>query len=207
MFKNRKEAGELLSAKLQKYRHKALVFSIPRGGVVVGNILATTLEIHHYILVSKKIPAPNHPELAIGAVAPEGNIVLDKDLISNLGISEEYLGKETERISKEVNERLKKFVSEKPQIEGKTIILTDDGIATGDTIKAAIAYLRSKNPARIIVAVPVAPDDVTQKIRGVDELVVLETNKDFQAVGQFYKNFPQVTDEEVVSLLKNQDSY
>lgn len=113
MFKNRKEAGELLSAKLQKYRHKALVFSIPRGGVVVGNILATTLEIHHYILVSKKIPAPNHPELAIGAVAPEGNIVLDKDLISNLGISEEYLGKETERISKEVNERLKKFVSEK----------------------------------------------------------------------------------------------
>lgn len=204
MFVDRYQAGELLSQKLQKYKGEGIVLSIPRGGVVVGKVVSKNLNIPHEIVVTKKIPAKEQPELAIGAVGGEGVVVFDSSLVERLNIDSSYLTEEVERVKEEVEERIKKFSPRGPlELSGKTVVLVDDGIATGATVEAAIKYLRKKNVAKIVLAIPVIPRDAINKFRDlVDELVFLETPEDFHAVGQFYQNFPQVTDEEVIKLLQ-----
>lgn len=205
MFKSREEAAELLAQKLQNYKGKdAIILAVPRGGVVVGKTLAKKLSLPLDIVVTRKIGAPNQPELAIGAVGPEGAKFIDWGLAMRAGADEDYLKFKIEEQKKEVGKRFSKFRKGKKALElkGKIVIVTDDGIATGATIEAAVAWIRTKKPKKIILAVPVAPRDTVEKIKDkVEELIVLETPDEFFAVGQFYREFPQVTDEEVVRLL------
>ena len=229
MFKNRVEAGRILSKKLVKYRRdkNATVLSIPRGGIIVGKELAKNLILPHSHIVVKKLSAPNNSELAIGALAPSGVKVIDWELALRIGVDQEYLDEEIKRKSREVEEREKKFkiqsrFNRDTIKDKKIIILVDDGVATGSTVLAAIKYIkeqRTKNKEqKIILAVPVIAQDTYNNLKsevdpdqprlnrgqiGVDEIVALEIPDSFSAVGQFYEEFPQVTDEEVLEIITN----
>ena len=210
MFEDRYQAGELLAGKLSAYQKKdVVVLAIPRGGVPVAKAVSKKLEAQLGIVVTKKIGAPEQEELAIGAVGPEGEIVLDQNLIHRMGIGEEALKNAIKKAQAKVKKykskfRLAQVSKDRIKLRDKIIILVDDGIATGATIKAAIQYIKKKGTAKIILAVPVAPREALAEFRNlVDRIVVLSTPPLFQSVGQFYKSFPQVTDEEVLQLLQN----
>lgn len=203
MFKNRQEAGLKLAQKLDYLRgQKILVLAIPRGGVVVGKEISQELNCPLGILIVKKIGAPANPELAVGAMGPDGEVVLNKEILQELGIEEKDF-EEIKKLKKEEITRLsRRLAITTPALRNKIVILTDDGIATGATTEAALSWLRKKNPEKIILAVPVAPVELIEKFKGqVDDLIVLEIPAYFRAVGQFYEDFPQVSDEEVVKLL------
>ncbi len=213
MFKNRVEAGRILSKKLVKYRRdkNATVLSIPRGGIIVGKELAKNLILPHSHIVVKKLSAPNNSELAIGALAPSGVKVIDWELALRIGVDQEYLDEEIKRKSREVEEREKKFKIQNAKVkikDKKIIILVDDGVATGSTILVALKYIKSikltanDQKLKTILAVPVVAKDTFDKLKSeVDEIVALEIPDSFSAVGQFYEEFPQVTDEEVIKML------
>lgn len=207
MFENREEAGKLLAEKLVVYENKdnVVVAGIPRGGVPVAAEIAKTLDLPLDIVVTRKIGAPGQEELAIGAIGPEGVSVFDEDLISRLGVSGEYKDSVVQKETKEMGERIKKFRGrrEAPNFRDKTVILVDDGIATGSTVEAAIKYLKTKGVSKTILAVPVAPlENVEELEELVDEFIAIATPEEFYAVGQFYKDFPQTKDEEVIRLLQ-----
>lgn len=188
MFENRQEAGETLSQKLLKFKgiKGAVVLAIPRGGVVVGAEISRFLGLPLRALVVKKVPTLGQPELAAGAIGPEGIFSGEKD-------------RQTGKI---VKERIEKF-GRLEDLRGKNVILVDDGIATGATIETAIKYLKKKRVGKIILAVPVAPKETVEKLkRRVDRLIILEAPVYFGAVGEFYRDFPQVGDEEVIQLLQ-----
>lgn len=190
IFRNRREAGILLVGKLSSFRGTdAIVLGLPRGGVVVAAEVARALRLPLDVLVVKKIGSPHNPELAIGAVAPDGV----------------YIGEKDEKRSRQVKHLMRFYRQGRHplSVKGKTVIVVDDGAATGATIRAAIAWLRKKKAQRIVVALPVAPYELIEKLETEsDATIVLETPEDFSAVGQFYDNFEQVTDEDVVELLK-----
>lgn len=207
MFKDRNEAGRKLGQAISKkgYKAKPVVLAIPRGGVVVGYQVAQELGCPLDIIVPRKIGAPHDPEYAIGAVAQDGSMVLDQKVVQSLGISSSYLEEEKKREIQEIERRMRMYRKNlaEPQIEGKTAIIVDDGIATGSTIKAAIISVKKKNPALLVVAVPVSsPDSVAEIKPLVDDMVVLATPSYFAAVGQFYQDFGQTSDEEVIGLLQ-----
>lgn len=204
VFSDRRQAGEMLADKLKKIGTPiAQVFAIPRGGAVVGEEIAKRLDIPLKLLLVKKIGAPKNSELAIGAVAPGGISYIDRVLVGRLSIGQKELAKLTESKRRELAERKEKYkISYQKSLAGKTIIITDDGIATGATVKAAIKYLRLKKAKKIILGAPVVAKDTYDEIKSmVDELIVLEIPESFGAVGQFYRDFPQVNDEEVISIL------
>ena len=205
-FKDRTEAGFLLSQKLAKYKSKknAIVLGIPRGGVVVAKAVSENLKLPLDIVVTKKIGAPNQEELAIGAVGPEGTIILDNKLIDTLGVKREYIEKMASQKSDEIVERLIKFGKTKDsKFKNKTIILIDDGIATGATVEVAVKYLKYKKANKIIIAVPIIPKSTVPKFKNmVDELIALKIPFVFDSVGRFYKDFSQVTDNEVSKIIK-----
>ena len=179
-----------------------LSVAIPRGGVVVGKAISDMLGIPLTFVLTRKIGAPGQSELAIGAVASGGIIVRDEKLISDLSVSEKYINKEIKKEKKVIAERLKKYGKSTVSLRGKRAILVDDGIATGATVKAAIGYLREQGAGKVVLAVPVAPKDAVEELKPlVDKVIVLDTPDDFSSVGQFYRYFPQVTDEEVINLL------
>jgi putative phosphoribosyl transferase len=211
MFKNRQEAGRKLATKLvsdlaiKPGENKILVLAIPRGGVVTGKEIAKKLEAPLDIIITKKIGAPGNPELAIGAVGPGGEEVINEQLASQVGADEGYVQEQKKMIEKEIRRREKELRRGKPQpdYKDKIIILTDDGVATGATILAGIEVLRQHHPKKIIVAVPVIARDTLSKIEAqADAVIFLEAPWMFFAVGQFYEDFPQTTDEEVKELLK-----
>lgn len=204
-FQNREQAGTALARKLSSFRgsKNTLVLAIPRGGVPVAREIAKKLRLPLGVLVTKKIGAPGQEELALGAVGPEGFVVLDEELIERLGIEKNLLEKQIKRAKLKVKKYVSKFKGKKQGLKGKTVILVDDGIATGATVAVAIKYLKTKSPKKVVVAIPVAAEESVEKIQNLaDEVVVLETPEFFKAVGQFYRYFPQVTDNEVVQLLK-----
>lgn len=208
MFRDRQEAGRKLVKQLNNLAigqssNNIVVLAIPRGGVVIGKILSQKLGCLLGTLVVKKIGAPGNPELAVGAVGPNGVAVWNQDVLNQLRFSPPQLALEISNLKLGIKERIKKFGKiPKVNLKNKTVILTDDGIATGATIEAATLWLRIQKPAKIILAIPVAPPETVEKLKElVDELVVLETPAFFGAVGQFYEEFPQVSDEEVVKLL------
>jgi putative phosphoribosyl transferase len=207
VFKNRKEAGQLLAGRLADFMGKedVIVVGIPRGGVPVASELARSLNLPLDVVVTRKLGAPGQRELAIGAIGPEGVSVFDKNLIQRLQVSEEYKKMIIEREKKEMKERMEKFRGKKViDFKGKTAIVVDDGIATGATVEAAVKYLRKKGVKKVVLAVPVAPlESVSELEKLSDEFVAVDTPKDFYAVGQFYRDFPQTTDEEVIKLLQN----
>lgn len=203
MFKDRYEAASLLVKKLEKYKNQdAIILAVPRGGVPIGYILAKELNLPLEIILSKKIGHPYNSEYAIGSVSLHGAVINEnvKD------VSIDYINTEANKILKNLKERFSLFMGgRKPtDLLDKTVIVVDDGIATGNTIKVLITEIGKSNPKKIIIAVPVAPPlTVNMLSKYVDEMICLNNPEDFRGVGQFYSNFSQVEDEEVIRLLKD----
>ena len=211
IFEDRVDAGRRLAAALQKYSGEdVLVLAIPRGGVVIGYEVARALKSPLDIIVPRKLGAPGQPELAIGAViAGNEGFVLDDEMIRYLGVSRRYIEEEAERQREESERRWRMFRGDRqfPNPEGKTVILVDDGVATGYTTLAAVRVLRQWKPKHLVLAVPVAPPESAVRLRPeVDELVILETPEPFFSVGSWYNRFDQTTDDEVMELLQRSRS-
>ncbi|MCK4265217.1 phosphoribosyltransferase [Candidatus Babeliales bacterium] len=209
LFKNRKDAGIKLVRKLNNYKNNkdVLVIGLPRGGVIVAYEVAKNLNAKLDIIVVRKIGAPFRPELAIGAITQDGELILDNELFQSLGVKKEYLDQQVEIEKKEAQRRLNLYRKNRSplQLKDKIIILVDDGIATGSSILVAIKSIKSKQPQKIIVAVPVAPPDIFKKIeKEIDEFICLEIPSCFDAVGSFYGTFPQTEDEEVIEVLSGE---
>ncbi len=205
-FQNRTHAGKLLAERLASYTGQLdlLVLALPRGGVPVAYEIASALNAPLDVWVVRKLGAPQQPELAIGAVAPGGVEILDTSLIARLGILSEELEHIVARERAELDRRLAAYRGNRTPIDvrGKTILLVDDGLATGASMHAAIASLLPLEPARIVVAVPVSDPGVCQRLASLaDEVVCLHTPPRLDAVGQWYEDFSQTTDEEVHDLL------
>jgi putative phosphoribosyl transferase len=207
IFQDRVDAGRKLAKRLAAYakRKDVIVLGIPRGGVPVAFELARALEAPLDVFLSRKLGVPGQEELAFGAVA-SGNVrVLDRQIIEAVGVSETQIAQTTQAVKADLERRERLFRGSRPplKVEGRTVILVDDGIATGSSIRAAIRALRQMKPARIVVAVPVAPVSTCDCLRReVDELVCLHTPESFFAIGQFYADFSQVPDEDVAGLLQ-----
>ena len=206
MFRDREDAAYQLAAKLKgRELHDPLVLAIPRGGVVTGVVLARELGAELDVVLSRKLRAPNQPELAIGAITEDGQLYLQPGADECLEERDDYLTAERRHQLAEIARRRKLFRAVRPQAEigGRTVIVTDDGIATGATMLVALQLLRDRHPRELIVAVPVcSPDRIDEIRRHCDSLVCLSSPEEFFAVGQFYKDFRQVTDEEVRELLR-----
>lgn len=208
MFKDRAQAGKLLAEALQKYAHhpKAVVIGLPRGGVVVAYEVARKLHLPLDIVSPRKIGAPQNPELAIGAITETGEGVFDQQLIHHLKVTPEYIQKTVDFEKQKAQKRLLMYRKGLPprNLAGKVVLIVDDGLATGATMKAAIQSIKIEKASKIIVGVPVSPSDTLEEIREmVDEVVCLSVPPFFQAVGEFYQAFDQTEDEEVIRLLEN----
>ncbi len=207
VFRDRTEAARKLARKL-KIRDDycdALVLAIPRGGVVVGAALAQELAAELDVLLVRKLRAPFNPELAIGAISETGAVFLNRYADDLEGVTSEYVARERQLQYAELERRRELFRAVRPPapLAGRSIIITDDGLATGSTMMAALQVIRAAQPAEIIVALPVLPDDrVAELERQCDEVVYLTAPSYFRAVGQFYGEFPQLEDDEVVELLR-----
>ena len=207
IFDDRVDAGRQLAAKLGAYagRKDVIVLGIPRGGVPVAFEVARALKAPLDIFLSRKLGVPGQEELAFGALATGGVRVLDRELIAQVGISEREIDQIAASVKKELERRARVYRGLRPalNVKGKTVLLVDDGIATGSSMLAAINALRQMEPARLVVAVPVAPYDTCKRLRSVvDELVCVDTPETFYAIGQFYGDFSQVRDEEVTELIR-----
>lgn len=205
-FSDRVDAGKRLASALKNFAgKKGIVLAIPRGGVVVGFEIARALRLPLDVIIPHKLGAPGNPELAIGAVAEDGTMILDDNLIAYIGVSGDYIRAEAEQQKGEIQRRLKLYRQDAPypNLKGLDVIVVDDGIATGSTMKAALASVRNRGAATVIVAVPVGPPStITELKKQADRVVCLHTPEYFQAIGQFYTDFSQTTDEEVIQLLK-----
>jgi len=206
LFINRQDAGQKLASALASYQKatETLVIALPRGGVVVGFEVAQFLQLPLDIFCPRKIGAPFNPEFAIGAITETGDGVFSKDVIQHLGISQTELDALIEKEKKEAARRLAYFRKGLPprQLQSKRVILVDDGLATGSTMRAAIKTAKAENAKEVIVAVPVAPPDTMKLIeKEADKTLSLYVPANFYAVGQFYEFFDQTTDDEVVDLL------
>ena len=207
LFQDRREAGKALAARLASFkgRPSLIVLGIPRGGVVVGHEIAQALGAPLDVYITRKIGAPHNPELAIGAVASDGTLLIDHQLVRRLGVSQEYVAEESERQRQEIGRRLAEYRGEgpAPELADKVVILADDGVATGATTLVTIQAIKSQQPTELILAVPVGPRDSIESLRQeVDQLVCLHEPEIFWAVGAFYNVFDQTTDDEVKALLE-----
>ena len=206
-FRNRVEAGQQLAKKLAKYANRpdVLVLALPRGGVPVGYEVAQALHAPFDVFVVRKLGVPGHEELAMGAIASGGVRVLNGSVVDSLGILDETIDAVATRELRELERRERAYRDDRPapDMQGRTVILVDDGIATGSTMKAAIKALRQLEAARIVVATPTAALSTVREMGpDVDELVAVMTPADFAGVGQWYEDFSQTTDEEVRELLE-----
>ena len=203
MFKDRVEAGRRLAKLLKRYAvNDAVVYALPRGGVVLGAQIAKDLSLPLDIVLTKKIGLPSNPEYAIGACAEEGEPWCNPKVIKD--IDPKWLEDEAGRIKEELGRRREEYPAPYISPKGKIAIIVDDGVATGYTIKAAVKEIRSKKPNRLVVAVPVIPSDTARDLdRMVDDLQCIAREYFFLgAVGAYYDNFPQIQDEEVIELLQ-----
>jgi len=206
-FRDRIEAGHMLAQRLQAYRNGSdvLVLGLPRGGVPVAYEAARELNVPLDVFIVRKLGVPGHEELAMGAIATGGVRVLHQAVIRELGIPQEIIDRVTESEAKELERRQHLYRSDKPlpAVQGRIVIIIDDGLATGSTMKAAVAALRQQQPMRLVVAVPTAPAETCKELQQMaDEVVCVVTPEPFYAVGGSYVDFRQTTDEEVRDLIK-----
>jgi len=206
VFEDRVEAGRQLGQRLKHLQGEApVVVALPRGGVIVGDEIAKALDAPLDVIMPRKLGAPGNPELAIGAVTEAGECILNPEIVEVLAISPEYIEDERERQLAEIHRRVEVYRRVRPRVplEGRTVILTDDGVATGATMKAAVTATKAENPKKLIVAVPVGPRDTMEELaETVEECICLHTPEFMGAVGQFYATFDQVSDDEVLQILK-----
>jgi putative phosphoribosyl transferase len=206
MFKDRQDAGRRLAAQVKDLPLRdPVVLAIPRGGVEVGAVLARELHAELDVVLSRKLHAPAQPELALGAVSETGEVYLDPRVIAETGAAGVYVEEERRRQLAEIERRRAVFRAVRPKapLAGRSVIVTDDGIATGSTMIAALRTARAERPHGLIVAVPVAPPERIGPIRDeCDRVVCLSTPEMFWAIGQFYEDFGEVTDERAVALLR-----
>jgi len=211
-FRDRTEAGRLLARKLREYanRHDVVVLALPRGGVPVGFEVAKALNVPLDIFLVRKLGLPGYEELAMGAIAAGGVRVLNEEVIRALGIPDEVVDAVAEKEERELERREREYRDGRPPVDvhGRTVILVDDGLATGSSMRAAALALRTKQPAKIVVAVPVgSPETCAEFQSEVDQAVCAVTPQPFWGVGQWYRDFSQTTDEEVRDLLKRAASF
>jgi putative phosphoribosyl transferase len=206
LFANRRQAGEVLASLLVKYgnRDDVLVLALPRGGVPVAFEVAQALKAPLDVFIVRKLGVPGHAELAMGAIATGGVRVLNDDVVIPLGLEARVIDAVAAKEEKELARRERIYRGDRPapDVRERTVILVDDGLATGSTMRAAVAALRKQGPARIVVAVPVAPAETCAEFKTeVDETVCAATPRMFDGVGRWYEDFSQTSDEEVHELL------
>lgn len=203
-FASRNEAGEHLGRYLAEHEVRAdLVLGLPRGGVIVAAGVAHHLQCPLDVLVVRKIGHPAHREFAVGALAEDGTVVLDEAVIERTGVSrgalQQVLAEETARLDQYARLFLRPH---RPSLDGRVVLIVDDGLATGATTEAAVRSARNRGAARILVAAPVASDNAVQRLeRSADAVLALVVDPNFDAVGRYYRSFPQTTDEEVCAIL------
>lgn len=206
MFIDRRDAGMQLADALDRLADgEAVVLAIPRGGVEVAAEVARRFGWPLDVVIPRKVRAPQNPELGLGAIAP-GVRVLDEGMLEALGVSEAYLEREIEEQEEEIRRRQEAYRHGRPAeaLAGKIAIVVDDGVATGGTAAAALRWARARGATRVVLAVPVAPREAVRRLStDADEVVVLATPEPFFAVGQWYRDFPQTPDDEVVRLLQD----
>jgi putative phosphoribosyl transferase len=213
LFRDRTDAAKQLAERLywlkneiQENKSSVVIVAVPRGGVVIGNIIASQLGAKLDLVVSRKIGAPFNPELAIGAVMPDGSYFLN-DVAEMMNVSQDYIESQIEKEVKEIDRRLIEFRGNREyynKLEDKIVVLVDDGIATGATILASAKWIKDKhNCKQLIIAVPLAPREILEDLnRAADKVIVLYTPEPFGAVGRFYHDFNQVNDDEVKEMMK-----
>jgi putative phosphoribosyl transferase len=219
IFQDRIDASKRLAKKLlwlkqdqlkeerDRRQQSIVILAIPRGGVIIGDVIATELDAKLDIIVSRKIGAPDNPELAIGAVMPDGSYFLNQRLVNMLNVPQDYIKIQAHEQIKEIDRRLMAYRGSKEydnEFEGKAVVLVDDGIATGATMTASAKWIKNKQQCkRLIIAVPVAPAEVLDDLNQVaDEVIVLYTPEPFIAIGRFYQDFAQVSDNEVKEIMR-----
>jgi len=208
IFHDRHDAGRRLAQKLLHYKEAkdTIVIALPRGGVVVGYDVSCTLRLPLDVLITRKLGTPSNPELAMGALAETGYVHMNSDVIREYDVSKAQLDEEMLCQQSEVDRRIQRYRGGRalPSLKGQTVILVDDGIATGATFYATLGALIKSETVRVVAAVPVAPPRNVMELKTlVDEVVVLHTSERFFGIGQFYEQFPQVEDEEVITCLEN----
>lgn len=206
-FANREEAGRLLAQELANYkdRHNVVVLGLARGGLPVALEVAKALHVPLDVMILRKLGVPGHEELAFGAIASGGIHIIDQEVVDAVGLSPVEMHQALTHARQELDRRERLYRADRPplKLKGKTVILVDDGIATGSSMRAAIAALRKADAARIVVAVPVAPENTCHRLRReADEVICTYTPENFFAVGAFYNDFSQVTDDEVAEILR-----
>ena len=207
LFEDRKEAGRVLARSLEQFRNQpdAVVLALPRGGVPVAYEVARELNLPLDIFIVRKLGVPGQEELALGAIAGGGTVVINRSVVDELGISDEEIAAISKREQREIERREGEYRGERPAVvvEGRTVILIDDGLATGASMRAAARSLKPR-AKQVVVAVPVASETTCEEFRGeVDQVVCAITPQPFYAVGMFYRNFEQTSDEEVRTLLQH----
>ncbi len=204
-FADRHDAGQQLAAELQDHGVEAdLVLAIPRGGLPLGREVADVLDCPLDVVVASKIGAPGNPELAIGAVASDGSAWLAADTIKRLGVDQEYIDRERDQEATVAREKAERYRDggALPDVEGKRVVVVDDGVATGSTAKAALRQVQAADAEHVVLAVPVGPPEtITELDAEADQIVCIDTPSSFGAVGRFYDRFDQVSDEEAISFL------
>jgi putative phosphoribosyl transferase len=206
MYRNREEAGRILGDELSQYRNDptALILALPRGGVAVGYQISLALHVPLDVFITRKIGAPGNPEYALGAVGETGSHYLNQEAIDSLGLSRYELDRLIHVQEKEIARRRDLYRQGRPlpRLTGRTVLLVDDGIATGSTFMASALAIRSLQPRRLVGVIPVGPPSTIREVRAyVDELVVLMTPEPFEAVGNFFMDFTQVEDRDVIQYL------
>jgi putative phosphoribosyl transferase len=206
MFTDRRQAGRMLGKELERFRSlDPVVLGLPRGGVPVAAEVARALQAPLDVIVVRKLGVPQHPEFAMGAIGEGDVCYIDWDVVSQVGLSGRELALSVRRERAELASRVRRVRAGRPQLDltGRTVILVDDGIATGSTVTAAIRVARDLGAGRVVVATPVAPDDTIRSLRRIaDEVVVLESPQPFYAVGEAYLAFGQTSDNDVQQILK-----
>ena len=205
-FSDRTEAGHLLAEQLSKFRDKkVVVLGVPRGGIIVARALASKIYAELDIVLARKLGAPGQPELAMGALAEDGTVFLNQDIVRGMGLTKRDMAQEKARQMKEMERRTKliRTILPKRSLRNKIVVVTDDGVATGATMQAALWAVKQENPKIIIAAIPVASEEALEKLRpDADEIICLRQPPVFYAVGQFYNRFDQVEDDEILRILK-----
>jgi len=206
-FEDRLDAGEKLAREVERRAGRpTIVLGIPRGGVVVGYVIANRLNARLDVIIARKIGVPGNPELAVAAVAEDGEMAVEEEVATLYGVSQDYIERAAKREAEEIRKRVEKFREGRslPEMSGEDVLIVDDGLATGTTMVAALKCVKKRLPRRLVAAAPVASMEAVMKVRAIaDEVVVLSVPEEFFAIGEFYRDFSQISDEEVVQYLSS----